>query len=152
MHYSAPHVPSDLTFNITLANKKPWIEYLPAPKEDVPDPDGLLASWREYEKIGSALDYAGEIAESPACPAHHCIYGFDHPKLRPYGDKFAEKVPADRTALIKVLRTDKDDKKRGTAAYLIAHLPEAEMYWRRCCRNFATRLPTSGTASCGLSL
>ncbi len=126
VHYSAPHVPSDLTFNITLANKKPWIEYLPMPKDNVPDPDGLLASWREYEKIGSALDYTGEIAEPTQCPAHHCTYGFDHPKLRPYGDKFTQKVPADRIELIRVLRTDKDDKKRGTAAYLLAHLPEAK--------------------------
>ena len=126
VHYSAPHVPSDLTFNITLANKKPWIEYLPTPKDDVPDPDDLLASWREYEKIGSALDYAGEIAEPTQCPAHHCIYGFDHPKLRSYGVKFAQKVPADRPELVRVLRTDKDDKKRGTAAYLLAHLPKAK--------------------------
>jgi hypothetical protein len=126
VHYSAPHVPSDLTFNITLAGKKPWIEYLPEPKDDVPDPDGLLASWREYEKVGSMLDYAGELPESPPCPAHHCLYGFDHPKLRPYGERFAQKVPADRAELIRVLRMDKDDKKRGTAAYLLAHLPDAK--------------------------
>ncbi len=124
VHYSAPDIPSNLTFNIALAGKKP-VEYLPEPADDVPDPDGLLASWREYEMIGSALDYDGQIAESPKCPAHHCLYGFDHPKLRPYGEKFAQKVPADRAELIKVLRTDKDAKKRASAAYLLAHLPDA---------------------------
>ena len=125
VHYAAPQVPSDLTFNITLAQKKPWIEYLPEPKDDVPDPDGLLASWQAYEKIGSALDYAGQLAESPPCPAHHCLYGFDHPKLRPYGERFAQKVPADRTELIRVLRMDKSAKDRASAAYLLAHLPDA---------------------------
>jgi hypothetical protein len=124
VHYSAPDVPSNLTFNITRAGKRP-VEYLPEPTADVPDPDSLLASWREYEMIGSALDYDGQIAENPPCPAHHCLYGFDHPKLRPYGDKFAQKVPADRAELIKVLRTDKDVKKRASAAYLLAHLPDA---------------------------
>jgi hypothetical protein len=126
VHYSAPHVPFDLTYDITLAGKKPWIEFLPVPTDDVPDPDGLLASWKEYETIGSALDYAGQIPDPPRCPAHHCLYGFDHPKLRPYGDKFAQRVPADRSELILVLRTDKDDKKRGNAAYLLAHLPAAK--------------------------
>jgi hypothetical protein len=93
--------------------------------EDVSDPDGLLASWREYEKVGSALDFDGQIAASPSCPAHHCAFGFDHPKLRPYGDKFAQKVPADRAALVAVLQTDKDDQDRTSAAYLLAHLPDA---------------------------
>jgi hypothetical protein len=125
VHYFQPNVPSDLTFNITPKGQKPSIVYMPEPKEDVPDPDGLLASWREYDMIGSSLDFAGEIADSPPCPAHHCTYGFDHPKLRPYGEKFAQKVPADRAELIRVLRTDKDEKKRGNAAYLLAHLPEA---------------------------
>lgn len=76
--------------------------------------------------IGSALDFAGEIADSPPCPAHHCTYGFDHPKLHPYREKFSQKVPADRVGLIKVLRSDKDEKHRVAAAYLLAHLPKAE--------------------------
>lgn len=126
VHYFQPDVPSDLTFNITPAGKKPAVVYLPEPKEDVPDPDGLLASWQEYDKIGSALDFAGEIPESPPCPAHHCTYGFDHPKLRPYGEKFSRRVPANRMELIRVLRADKDEKHRVAAAYLLAHLPKAE--------------------------
>ncbi|HEX4494308.1 MAG TPA: hypothetical protein VIE43_01455 [Thermoanaerobaculia bacterium] len=125
VHYSTPHVPSDLTFNITLADKASRIEYLPTPEGDVPDPDGLLASWQEYEKLGGALDYSGQLADSPTCQAHHCLYGFDHPMLRPYGVKFAQQVPTDRSELIRVLRTDKDDKKRAAAAYLLAHLREA---------------------------
>ena len=126
VNYFEPHVPSDLTFDITLAGKKPAIEYLPQPSGEIPDPDGLLTSWQEYEKIGSALDFDGQLAGSPPCPAHHCLYGFDHPTLRPYGDKFARQVPADRDELIKVLRMDKDEKKRSSAAYLLAHLPEAK--------------------------
>ena len=47
VHYFQPNVPSDLTFNITPKGQKPSIVYMPEPKEDVPDPDGLLASWRE---------------------------------------------------------------------------------------------------------
>jgi hypothetical protein len=126
VHYFEANVTSDLTFNIQPAGRRSSIEYLPAPKDDVPDPDGLLASWREYERLGSALDIAGQLASNPPCPAHHCIYGFDHPELQAYGKKFAQRVPADRDELIRVLRMDKDDKKRYPAAYLLAHLPNAK--------------------------
>ena len=150
VHYSAPDIPSNLTFNIAPAGKKP-VEYLPEPTDDIPDPDGLLASWREYEMIGSALDYDGQIAESPKCPAHHCLYGFDHPKLRPYGEKFAQTVPADRAELIKVLeriRTQGNAPQRPIS-WLISRTPGT--CWRRCCRNFATLPRTSATVSCELS-
>jgi hypothetical protein len=125
VHYFKPSTPSNLTFNITVVGKKPVVEYLPEPKEGISDPDGLLASWQEYEKLGSALDFDGQIADSPPCPAHHCAFGFDHPKLRPYGELFSQKVPLRRVELVKVLNADRDPKKRAAAAYLLAHLTDA---------------------------
>ncbi|HEX3526884.1 MAG TPA: HEAT repeat domain-containing protein [Thermoanaerobaculia bacterium] len=126
VHSFEPNAPAHLTFNITLASKKPAVEYLPEPKDEVQDPDGLLASWKEYEKLGKMLDFAGEIPDFPACPVHHCLFGFDHLKLRAFGEKFSRLVPVDRDALIKVLQTDKDEKDRAAAAYLLAHLHGAQ--------------------------
>src|SRR5437868_15510837 len=72
------------------------------------------------------LDFAGEIPEVPTCPAHHCLFGFDHPKLRGFGETFSRLVPVDRDALIKVLQTDKNENDRAAAAYLLAHLQSAQ--------------------------
>lgn len=124
VHYFEPDIPPDLTFNITPAGTKS-IKYLPDPKGDVPDPGGLLESWRDYEKLGGALAFDDQLAATPPCPAHHCLYGFDHPRLRSYGETFSQKVPARRKELVKVMRTDKDPKDRAAAAYLLAHLPKA---------------------------
>lgn len=112
-----------LTFNLTLAGEKLPVELLPAPEQDVPDPNGLLASWREYARIGNPLTWEDAQPDSP-CPVHHCLFGFDHPKLRPYLDLFNREVPAHRNELVAVLRTDKDAADRATAAYLLAHLPK----------------------------
>jgi hypothetical protein len=125
VQYFEPGQPSVLTFNLKLAGSGPPLQYLPEPKEDVPDPEGLLASWWEYQKIGSALEIADQLGPSPSCPAYHCLFGFDHPKLRPYGDLFARKVLARRVELVEVLLKDRDTRDRAAAAYLLAHLPNA---------------------------
>lgn len=122
--YSESSFPFVLTFNLEVAGKGAPIKLLPEPDQDVPDPDGLLASWWEYEKIASAT--VGFAQAEPSCPAHHCTYGFDHPKLHPFIEMFARKVPAKRDELVEVLQADKDAKKRIAAAYLLAHLPSAQ--------------------------
>ena len=124
VHYPDPDLPVFLTFNLTLAGRKPPIELLAEPGQDVPDPDGLLASWREYDKIGNTIGF--EVGQpEPSCPVYHCIHGFDHPKLRPFADLFARKVPASLGDLVRVLRTDKDAEDRAVAAFLLAHLSSA---------------------------
>jgi hypothetical protein len=126
VHYFEPGLPAALTFNLTPAGKGASIKFLPEPEQEVPDPDGLLASWREYQKIGTALELADQLDSPPSCPgAHHCVSGFDHPKLRPYGDVFTQKVPARREDLVRVLTMDKDATDRAAAAFLLAHLPAA---------------------------
>lgn len=115
-----------LTFDLAPAGQRPSIEELPAPTGDVADPGGLLASWREYEKTGDVLDYDARAASPAGCPAHHCLFGFEHPKLRPFGERFAREVPARRDELVAVLLTDEDAEDRATAAFLLAHLPKAE--------------------------
>jgi hypothetical protein len=125
VHYFEPGPRSFLTFNVTMRSKGPAIRYLPDPVGEVADPGGLLAAWREYEKLGGALVFDGQIEPSPACPAHHCLFGFDHPKLRRFGDIFTREVPARREQLVKVLRTDKNAEDRAAAAYLLAHLRQA---------------------------
>jgi len=118
-----PKSPFYLTFNVTPKGGRPPIRYRTAPLGEIADPEGLVASWREYEKLGGFLDVSGEIAEVPSCPAHHCLFGFDHPRLKPFGELFTREVPRRKKELIRLLRSDRDPKKRAAAAYLLAHLP-----------------------------
>lgn len=103
------------------SDREERMSFSPAPTDDVPDPGGLLAAWREYERTGLELLMGGEISSAPDCAAHHCLWGFDHPSLAPYRERF-EAVPEHRDELVRVLREDRDAEDRAAAAYLLAHL------------------------------
>lgn len=124
VHYLDPDERVFLTFDVTRRGQAEGIRFRPQPCEEVPDPDGLLASWKEYEKAGSTVGF-DDRPGLPPCPAYHCVYGFDHPKLRPFARIFGRKVPARRDELVNVLLKDKDARERSAAAFLLAHLPRA---------------------------
>ncbi len=95
----------------------------PKPTGSVADPANLIASWQQYEKIGFDAFFKTHKAIKPTnCPAFHCIFGFDEPRLAPFGVQFNRDVPIYKSQLIKILRQDKDETKRSSAAYLLAHL------------------------------
>lgn len=94
-----------------------------APDEDLPDVDGLAAAWDAYET--KTLELLGAHAlpsEYVPCNAFHCLVGFRHADLAPYGTLFDERVPARRAELLRLLHRAKDEDRRAAAAYLIAHL------------------------------
>jgi hypothetical protein len=96
---------------------------LPKPKGSPADPQHLIANWMKYDKYSFDTFYRTKKAiPFKSCPAFHCSFGFDDPKLKPYGDKFNAEVPKYKEELVAVLRTDKEENKRGAAAYLLAHL------------------------------
>lgn len=96
--------------------------FAPAPTGTHPDPDGLLALYREYfQKVMKMLrDGAIKPANEP-CPFWHCI-SFGHESLVPYRDMFAKRVPPVERQLAAVLREDSRDVHRADAAFLLAHL------------------------------
>lgn len=103
------------------------LTFRPAPKGNVEDPAGLIAAWKEYEATFFGLLERNEI--SPArvdCPAFHCMGGYNHEKLKPFGEKFVRDVPANEAKLIRVLKKDKDEANRGAAAYLLAHIKDGK--------------------------
>lgn len=101
------------------------LNFLPAPEADFPDPDGLLAAWEEYEETASALLNKGELkASGVRCPALHCIWGFDHPKLKKYEGIFQTKVPKNKAALKAILHGDKLETHRASAAFLLSHIAD----------------------------
>ncbi len=113
-------------FSIDIVDKKDKarLSYFTAkPTKNIPDPDGLIQSWLEYEKVGNSILYKNKTAPIfKSCPAIHCTYGFDDPRLKKYLPVFSQLVPKDKDQLIVVLRKDKDENKRAAAAFLLAHI------------------------------
>lgn len=102
------------------ADRSTRMAFAPAPTGQVPDPDGLLALWGEYEgKMWPVVNAAGGKTDT-ACPAWHCIT-FDDPTLVPYRDAFEGRVPAHEAELARVLHEDADEFDRAWAAFLLAH-------------------------------
>lgn len=98
--------------------------FLPAPRAELDDPGGLIALWQEYEAKGWEAARRGEIdwAKTDCGRAFHCLFGYGHPKLKRYGRAFLEKVPARKSALLRVLREDRRPPNRAAAAFLLAHI------------------------------
>lgn len=99
----------------------------PAPQGSVPDPAGLIAAWKEYETTFFGLLQRNEISPKRVdCPAFHCMGGYQHEKLKPFGDRFVVEVPANEAQLIRVLVEDREAENRGAAAYLLAHIKDGK--------------------------
>jgi hypothetical protein len=112
---------------VDAADRDRRMTFLPAPTGELPDPDGLLAMWQEYEQKVMGMLMAGQLPmkHGSCAPAWHCI-SFDHESLVPYRDAFMQRVPAVEADLVRVLREDKRDANRGAAAYLLAHLASGD--------------------------
>jgi hypothetical protein len=121
---------NDVYFTIDVVNKKDVNRlnvFFPKPTKSLPDPDGLIIAWQEYEKAAIAklaqrkISYTLNLND---CPAFHCLFGFGDPDLKKYQNIFDEKVPKNKEKLVEILRNDKDDDKRATAAFLLAHIKD----------------------------
>jgi hypothetical protein len=99
--------------------------FKPEPTEDVLEAQNLIDAWKRYEKLGRELMINTEKTQLfQSCPAFHCIFGFEDPKLKEFEHYFRENVSRQKAALIKVLQKDKNPEKRGIAAYLLAHIED----------------------------
>ncbi|WP_437533583.1 HEAT repeat domain-containing protein [Sorangium sp. So ce726] len=106
---------------------KKRLTFGPQPKGDFEDPAGLLAAWKDYQETYFRMMHENEIGpERAACPAFHCLGGYEHEKLRPYGERFVNDVPPNEDKLVRILEADKDPEDRGAAAFLLAHIKDGE--------------------------
>lgn len=99
--------------------------FLQKPNAEIPDPDGLIQKWLEYEKIGFAVLLSGKgtnTQKSKECPFHYCPFGFAHKELNKYKDIFKHLVKKNKQELVLILRNDQEEFKRASAALLLAHL------------------------------
>jgi hypothetical protein len=117
-----------ITVDMVDAEDAQRLRFLPLPSGSLPDPEGLIAQWLEYDRKSEHLMRSGGLnPEEPfTCRVAHCIFGFGHPELAPFEPIFVAKVPGAQDALVKVLREDADEEKRAAAAYLLAYAPSPE--------------------------
>lgn len=115
-------------FSFDIVDKKDkdrLSHFIKQPDKNVVDPDNLIQTWQEYEKLGFKIDYTEKVhPKLKSCPAFHCIFGFEHPLLKKYAAIFNTLVPKNKTQIIEVLQNDKDPRKRQAAAYLLGHLKD----------------------------
>ena len=87
--------------------------------------DKLLDQWSAYENIGNVLFQKGvQFDEQKECCFFHCMYDFKEEGLKPYKNIFQREVPKNKQKLIQILRFDPDEKRRGYAAFLLAHIKD----------------------------
>lgn len=102
------------------------IHFIPKQRETVGDPDHLIEQWIKYEKMGFSIFYKDKVCPTyKKCPAYHCLFGFDHKLLKKYLIIFDKNVEKDKLKLMNVLRNDYDENKRAAAAFLLAHIKNA---------------------------
>ena len=99
-----------------------------APTGDVmEDPADLVAAMTAYLDTGFEMMRSGEIKPARVeCPAYHCVFGFEHPRLEPFGDRFANEVPEHHDDLVTLLESSSDPEQRAQSAFLLAHLPDGD--------------------------
>ena len=85
------------------------------------DPDRLFRLWEEYEASMFELMMAGSLPANSECPVLHCLFGFDHPDLKPFLASFNEGASRNEDVLYEIAEGDRDASHRSTAILLLAH-------------------------------
>lgn len=101
--------------------------FLSEPQGQFADPDKLIQNWLEYENLGMDLVEMGEITtDSQKCPALHCPFGHEHPKLKKYESVFTQGVPKNFDKLVEILAKDKRADYRASAAFLLPYVTDGK--------------------------
>ena len=102
--------------------------FTPEPRGVVPDPGGLLAAWKDYNKTLWKLRGEGAVSmETGDCRAPIACYGrFDHPELAPHEQRFTDGVPQNVEGLVRMMRGDRNPSNRQSAAILLGYMTSRE--------------------------
>ncbi len=112
----------EVSVNLVDVGDEWRLDFAPAPDGAPEDPEGLVAAWAAYEERAGAPSAAGQLplGDGP-CRAFHCGRGSGHPALVSLEERFITGVPAHFQALVRVLRTEKDEYRRSLVPFLLAY-------------------------------
>lgn len=110
-----------VTIDLVDRGDEARMRFAPAPRGHVADPGGLLAAWMSAEDDANKLLATGELDVGKCRGGLHCALGFGHASLRDREDLFIAGAPKRWRALVDVLRHDRNDARRGAAAFVLAY-------------------------------
>jgi hypothetical protein len=111
-----------ITIDIVESEDAGRLKFAPEPSKDIPDPDGLIAAWLDYDEAAWALQRSGELKPPYTCKGGmHCALGFNHPDLEHREQVFIDKAPGRVAQLTAVLRSDRNNQRRAAAAFVLAY-------------------------------
>jgi hypothetical protein len=117
----------------------------------MPDPDGLLAGWKSYYEIGSALSKRGEMpVDRPDCPGFYCLWGGPTPELDALQKRFVAGAAARERELRGVLSFDADGDKRAAALFVLSYGTRGEKVIESCLS--ALKDPVPAVRGAGLQI
>jgi hypothetical protein len=117
-----------VTVDLVDAGDEWRMPFTPEPQGDVPDPGGLIAAWKDYNKKLWKLRSEGVVpTETGECRAPIACYGrFDHPELAPLEQQFIDGVPQNVDGLVRVMQEDRNASNRQSAVILLGYMTSRE--------------------------
>lgn len=122
-----------VTFDVVDESDRGRLAFAPAPKKTLVDPSGLLALWKAYFDLGSALSRRGEMpVDRPNCPGFYCLWGGVTPELNAMQAKLVAGASSKEAELRAVLAHDSDAEKRAAALFVLSYGSRGEKVLESC--------------------
>ncbi|GHG92613.1 HEAT repeat domain-containing protein [Comamonas sp. JC664] len=124
--YSVVEYPGNqmrVTVNLVDPGDEWRMTFLPPPEGTPADPSGLVTAWVRYLEKLQELRQTGAVPifGVGTCRGIVCHGGFEHPELANREQAFVDGVPRHFEALVRVLREDRDEVRRMSAAMLLSY-------------------------------
>ncbi len=121
------------TYDIVDESDRGRLAFVPEPKKNINDPDGLLAAWKTYYETGSALSKRGQMpVDRPECPGFYCLWGGVTPELDALQKKFIAGAAARERELRTILAHEADGERRSAALYVLSYGIRGEKVIESC--------------------
>ena len=122
-----------VTFDIVDEADRGRLAFAPVPRRNTTDPEGLLAAWKAYYELGSALTRRGQMpVDRPDCPGFYCLWGAATPELGELQQKFVAGAQSKERELRTVLAHEADADKRAAALFVLSYGTRGEKVIESC--------------------
>ncbi|MBI3289390.1 MAG: hypothetical protein HYZ74_07725 [Elusimicrobia bacterium] len=139
------------TFDVVDAADRGRLAFAPAPRRTLPDPDGLLAAWKQYYELGSSLSRRGDLSvDRPDCPGFYCLWGGPTPELSALQNRFVSGAAGKERELRGILANEADADKRASALFVLSYGTNGEKVVAACMA--ALKDPAPGVRGAALQI
>lgn len=139
------------TYDVVDESDRGRLAFSPEPKKTIGDPDGLLAAWKSYYEIGSALSKRGQMpVDRPDCPGFYCLWGGVTPELDALQKKFIAGAAARERELRTLMAHEADGERRAAALFVLSYGTRGEKVIESCMA--ALKDPSASVRGAGLQI